>query len=152
MDLNRWSGQWKRHFVRQNCSQIRVYSHFDWRFAERRSKHRVRTWSRISKNNERRSPCSHSKFSDRYSYTIVIPQTFMGVYYFQSVVMELLNEKIKCEVATSKGFLIDGYPREKKQGEEFETAVNLIYFYFILFTDTIIICQYSNYFIFHDFF
>lgn len=45
---------------------------------------------------------------------------------FQSVVMELLNEKIKSKLATSKGFLIDGYPREKKQGEEFETAVNLI--------------------------
>ncbi|XP_025408349.1 adenylate kinase isoenzyme 1 [Sipha flava] len=40
-----------------------------------------------------------------------------------SVVMELLNEKIKSKVATSKGFLIDGYPREKKQGEEFEIAI-----------------------------
>lgn len=49
---------------------------------------------------------------------------------FQSVVMELLNEKIKSKVATSKGFLIDGYPREKKQGEEFETAVNLIFIYY----------------------
>lgn len=39
--------------------------------------------------------------------------------------MELLNEKIKSKVATSKGFLIDGYPREKKQGEEFETSVNI---------------------------
>lgn len=39
--------------------------------------------------------------------------------------MELLNEKIKSKVATSKGFLIDGYPREKKQGEEFETKVNI---------------------------
>lgn len=44
---------------------------------------------------------------------------------FQTVVMELLNEKIKSKVATSKGFLIDGYPREKKQGEEFEAAVNI---------------------------
>lgn len=49
--------------------------------------------------------------------------------------MELLNEKIKSKVSTSKGFLIDGYPREKKQGEEFEIAVNLLYFYFIPFTD-----------------
>lgn len=39
--------------------------------------------------------------------------------------MELLNEKIKSKVSTSKGFLIDGYPREKKQGEEFETSVNI---------------------------
>lgn len=52
---------------------------------------------------------------------------------FQCVVMELLSEKILSKVATSKGFLIDGYPREKKQGEEFETAVNLIsYISFIL--------------------
>ncbi|KAF0768606.1 adenylate kinase isoenzyme 1 [Aphis craccivora] len=40
-----------------------------------------------------------------------------------SIVMELLNEKIKSKVETSKGFLIDGYPREKKQGEEFEAAI-----------------------------
>lgn len=38
--------------------------------------------------------------------------------------MELLKEKVNSKKATSKGFLIDGYPREKKQGEEFETAVN----------------------------
>lgn len=44
---------------------------------------------------------------------------------FQSVVMELLSEKIKSKIATSKGFLIDGYPREKKQGEEFEAAVSI---------------------------
>lgn len=44
---------------------------------------------------------------------------------FQSIVMELLNEKIKSKVETSKGFLIDGYPREKKQGEEFEAAVSV---------------------------
>lgn len=46
---------------------------------------------------------------------------------FQSVVMELLNETIKSKVSTSKGFLIDGYPREKKQGEEFEAAVIFVY-------------------------
>lgn len=46
--------------------------------------------------------------------------------------MELLNEKIKSKVATSKGFLIDGYPREKKQGEEFEKAVNCVLFDFRL--------------------
>lgn len=40
--------------------------------------------------------------------------------------MNLLNEEIKSKLATSKGFLIDGYPREKNQGEEFETAVKLI--------------------------
>ncbi|CAH1732181.1 adenylate kinase isoenzyme 1 [Aphis gossypii] len=40
-----------------------------------------------------------------------------------SIVMELLNEKIKSKLETSKGFLIDGYPREKKQGEEFEAAI-----------------------------
>lgn len=48
---------------------------------------------------------------------------------FQSVVMELLKEKINSKMATSKGFLIDGYPREKKQGEEFETAVSNFFHY-----------------------
>lgn len=47
--------------------------------------------------------------------------------------MELLNTKIISKIATSKGFLIDGYPREKQQGEEFETAVNLISYYLFFF-------------------
>jgi len=49
--------------------------------------------------------------------------------------MELLNEKIKSKVATSKGFLIDGYPREKKQGEEFETAVNCIKYLIFIYLE-----------------
>ncbi|XP_050530656.1 adenylate kinase isoenzyme 1 [Daktulosphaira vitifoliae] len=40
-----------------------------------------------------------------------------------SVVMELLKEKISSKLGSSKGFLIDGYPREKQQGEEFEKAI-----------------------------
>jgi len=43
--------------------------------------------------------------------------------------MKLLDEKIKSKLATSKGFIIDGYPREKKQGEEFEAAVSLMVLY-----------------------
>lgn len=38
--------------------------------------------------------------------------------------MKLLDEKIKSKLSTSNGFIIDGYPREKKQGEEFEATVN----------------------------
>lgn len=51
--------------------------------------------------------------------------------------INLLNEEIKSKLATSKGFLIDGYPREKNQGEEFENAVKLIII--LLFRPTCII-------------
>lgn len=48
------------------------------------------------------------------------------------VVMELLAEKVLKELPTSKGYLIDGYPREKAQGEQFERDINsptaIIYF------------------------
>lgn len=39
------------------------------------------------------------------------------------VVMELLSEKVLKELPTSKGYLIDGYPREKAQGEQFERYI-----------------------------
>ncbi|XP_063358838.1 adenylate kinase isoenzyme 1-like [Cydia amplana] len=48
------------------------------------------------------------------------------------VVLRLLKEAIDRNKANSKGFLIDGYPREKSQGEEFEKAISpantIIYF------------------------
>ncbi|XP_063375825.1 adenylate kinase isoenzyme 1-like [Cydia fagiglandana] len=48
------------------------------------------------------------------------------------VVLQLLKEAIEKNKANSKGFLIDGYPREKSQGEEFEKAIGpasaIIYF------------------------
>ncbi|CAK1603552.1 unnamed protein product [Parnassius mnemosyne] len=38
-------------------------------------------------------------------------------------VLELLKEAIEARAADSKGFLIDGYPREKSQGIAFEKAI-----------------------------
>lgn len=38
--------------------------------------------------------------------------------------MSLLKEKIVKELPNTKGFLIDGYPREKEQGIQFERDVS----------------------------
>lgn len=38
-------------------------------------------------------------------------------------VLEMLREAMIAKLDTSKGFLIDGYPREVKQGEEFEQKI-----------------------------
>uniref|UniRef100_A0A8B7TTB6 Adenylate kinase isoenzyme 5-like n=1 Tax=Castor canadensis TaxID=51338 RepID=A0A8B7TTB6_CASCN len=35
------------------------------------------------------------------------------------IVLELLKEAMVASLSNTKGFLIDGYPREVKQGEEF---------------------------------
>ncbi|XP_019763510.1 adenylate kinase isoenzyme 1 isoform X1 [Dendroctonus ponderosae] len=48
------------------------------------------------------------------------------------VVLDLLREAILSALPTSKGYLIDGYPREKEQGILFEKTiapVNLVIFY-----------------------
>lgn len=48
------------------------------------------------------------------------------------VVLDLLKEAILKALPTSKGFLIDGYPREKEQGILFEqniAPVNLVLFF-----------------------
>lgn len=48
------------------------------------------------------------------------------------VVLDLLKEEIVKNLPTSKGFLIDGYPREKEQGILFEknvAPVNLVLFF-----------------------
>ena len=42
----------------------------------------------------------------------------------QEFVLTLLAEKLLKELPNSKGFLIDGYPREKAQGELFEKNVS----------------------------
>lgn len=39
------------------------------------------------------------------------------------VVLDLLKEAMAAKSATSKGFLIDGYPREKEQGVMFEKVI-----------------------------
>ena len=44
-------------------------------------------------------------------------------YPFQFVVLDLLAEAMLAKVEGSKGFLIDGYPREVDQGKEFEKEI-----------------------------
>merc|ERR1712236_8224 len=48
------------------------------------------------------------------------------------VVLDLLAEAMLARLSGSKGFLIDGYPREVSQGEEFEKAIapckHILYF------------------------
>ena len=41
----------------------------------------------------------------------------------QDTVLDMLRDAMLAKADTSKGFLIDGYPREVKQGEEFEKKV-----------------------------
>lgn len=43
---------------------------------------------------------------------------------FQDIVLQLLKEAIKSHLPTSKGYLIDGYPRNVDQGERFEKEVS----------------------------
>lgn len=40
--------------------------------------------------------------------------------------MELLKEAMDANLGETKGFLIDGYPLEVKQAEEFESQVSFI--------------------------
>ena len=42
----------------------------------------------------------------------------------QDTVLELLKEAMVAKAASSKGFLIDGYPRELEQGTRFEQEVS----------------------------
>jgi adenylate kinase len=41
----------------------------------------------------------------------------------REVVLELIKNAMLKEVASAKGYLIDGYPREVEQGEEFESNI-----------------------------
>jgi adenylate kinase len=57
-----------------------------------------------------------------------------------SVVLDLLKEAMVTKLSNTSGFLIDGYPREVQQGEEFETQIkasNLI-LYFDVADDTML--------------
>ena len=51
---------------------------------------------------------------------------------YQATVLDLLAEAMIKKLGGSKGFLIDGYPREVAQGEEFEKAIapckHILYF------------------------
>ena len=42
----------------------------------------------------------------------------------QETVLDMLRDAMVAKVDPSKGFLIDGYPREVQQGEEFERRVS----------------------------
>ena len=44
----------------------------------------------------------------------------------QDTVLDMLRDAMLAKEDTSKGFLIDGYPREVKQGEEFEKKVRAV--------------------------
>ena len=44
-------------------------------------------------------------------------------FWFQFVVLDLLAEAMLAKLGGSKGFLIDGYPREVQQGKEFEAEI-----------------------------
>ncbi|KAK5646555.1 hypothetical protein RI129_005019 [Pyrocoelia pectoralis] len=44
----------------------------------------------------------------------------------RQIVLDLLKEAILSNAATAKGFLIDGYPREKEQGELFEEQIGAV--------------------------
>lgn len=47
---------------------------------------------------------------------------FQGELVPNNVVLDLLKEAME-KVTRAKGFLIDGYPREKQQGIAFENAI-----------------------------
>lgn len=42
---------------------------------------------------------------------------------FQDTVLDMIKDAMIAKADVSKGFLIDGYPREVKQGQEFEKKV-----------------------------
>lgn len=42
----------------------------------------------------------------------------------KDVVLELLKEAMFASAGDTKGFLMDGFPQELKQGEEFESQVS----------------------------
>lgn len=63
------------------------------------------------------------------SCCILIKIKNTGIFSVQDVVLELLRENITAKASSSKGFLIDGYPREMGQGIKFEEQVRVQYMY-----------------------
>lgn len=43
----------------------------------------------------------------------------------QGIVLELLKEAMVANLGDTKGFLIDGYPRELNEAKEFESKVTM---------------------------
>ncbi|XP_030883079.1 adenylate kinase isoenzyme 5-like [Leptonychotes weddellii] len=50
-------------------------------------------------------------------------QILTTVSLLQGIILELLKEAMLASLSNTKGFLIDGYPQEVKQGEEFGRRV-----------------------------
>ena len=48
-----------------------------------------------------------------------------GILVSNQLVLDMLKDAMLSKIKTSKGFLIDGYPRQVDQGIEFEKQVNL---------------------------
>ena len=49
-----------------------------------------------------------------------------GILVSNQLVLDMIKDAMLAKVTTSKGFLIDGYPRQVDQGLEFEKQVNII--------------------------
>ena len=52
-----------------------------------------------------------------------------GILVSNQLVLDMLKDAMLAKMKTSKGFLIDGYPRQVDQGIEFEKQVNFLIFY-----------------------
>lgn len=53
-------------------------------------------------------------------------QVLTALLLLQGIILELLKEAMVASLGHTKGFLIDGYPREVKQGEEFGRWVSFV--------------------------
>lgn len=57
------------------------------------------------------------------SHTCVCLCVCVCLFVFQDTVLDMILDAMVAKAEASKGYLIDGYPREVKQGEEFEKKV-----------------------------
>ena len=64
--------------------------------------------------------CEHFEYL-QLSVNILFSKAYIT--HFQQVVLDLLAEAMIKKLPSSKGFLIDGYPREVSQGQEFEKDI-----------------------------
>lgn len=59
-----------------------------------------------------------------YFFSYMLINMFDGC--LQDTVLDMIKDAMIAKADVSKGFLIDGYPREVKQGEEFEKKVGAV--------------------------